>query len=211
MIHQKIALDPAAEGLAVRQDARLIATIVATATVYATVRYNVFKGVPWGDWPHFIGNKILAVSALVLISAAVLRLVFSRDSQIRRIMAAGSAMALAHTLISFGLFQPSYFDKYFAGTKLTLPGGLSLVLAAFAMALLNWGKGQRGSSRPGQSALLLGVIALLSGVHAGFPSVATWLEPWTWPGGLPPITLISFLIGLFAMLLGLRARRRRFA
>lgn len=205
MIQEKIE----APDLLKSHDRRLVAWVVGLSTAYATVRYNGFKGVPWSDWPHFIGNKILALSALALIAIAVLRLTVARPLPIRRLMATGSAMALIHTLLSFGLFQPAYFDKFFVGAKLSVAGGVSLLAAAIAMGWLNWGKGQPGSSASANSAPLLAGIAFLSGVHAGLPSVSSWLQPRTWPGGLPPITLISFILGIVAAVAAARGRRLR--
>lgn len=199
MIHEKIDATVDQRASERSSDYRLIASTLALSTLYATARYNVFKGVPWADWPDYICNKVLALSGLILISLAVFRLASRNTRPIRRLMAAGSAFALTHTLVSLGLLRPAYFDRFFAGEKLSLAGGTSLMMAAVAMALLHWGKGRRGSSTPASSGGPLGAIAFLSGLHAALPSMAAWLDPAAWPGGMPPITLISFLVGLAAL------------
>jgi hypothetical protein len=43
------------------------------SAIYATARYNVFKGVPWSDWPIYTLNKAFALSALLLLVSSVLR------------------------------------------------------------------------------------------------------------------------------------------
>ena len=43
------------------------------STLYATVRYNVVKGVPWSDWPAYTPNKALALAALVVLVLSVVR------------------------------------------------------------------------------------------------------------------------------------------
>jgi hypothetical protein len=199
MIHEKIETAKAEAAAEDGQDNRVIGVTLALSAAYATVRYNVFKGVPWADWPHFVGNKIVALASLVLIAIAVARLVSPRPRRIRRLMAVGSGLALIHTLASLALFQPLYFDKWFVGDKLSLAAGVSLMLGAAALAILNWGKGKRGALAQRDAVLPLGAIAFLSGVHAGLPAVASWFDPASWPGHLPPITLISFLAGTAAL------------
>lgn len=211
MTYEKIEENVDQSGLERSHDHRAIATTVFLSTIYATVRYNVFKGVPWADWPHFIVNKCLALSGLVLIALSVFRLASRTPRRIGRLMAAGSAFALIHTLVSLGLFNAAYFDKFFAGEKLSLAGGASLMIAAMAVALLNWGKGRPGSSATTSSIGPLGAIAFLSGLHAALPSASTWLDPVTWPGRMPPITLIPFVVGAIALICALGIRTPRWA
>lgn len=33
---------------------KAVASVVLTTLAYATVRYNVFKGVPWDEWPTYV-------------------------------------------------------------------------------------------------------------------------------------------------------------
>ena len=208
MFQQKIETQGDEATIADRRDNRVIGATLALSAAYATVRYNVFKGVPWADWPHFVGNKIVALASLVLIAIAVARLVSPRPRRIRRLMAVGSGLALVHTLASLALFRPSYFDKWFVGDRLSLAAGASLMLGAAALALLNWGKGKRGALAPQDAVLPLGAIAFLSGLHAGLPALASWCDPASWPGHLPPITLISFLAGTGALAVAARLHRR---
>lgn len=182
-----------------RGDGLVVTAVFAVSAAYATVRYNVFKGVPWSDWPHYVGNKILSLAALILIALAVFRLASRPARPIRTLMVIASALAIAHSFISLAMLQPAYYDKFFADGKLTLLAGASLMLASLAVALLQWGKGRRGSSAPGEAALPLGLLGFISGLHAALPSVPGWFEPATWPGGMPPITLISFIVGTLAL------------
>ncbi len=180
-------------------DRKLIAWIAGISALYATVRYNVFKGVPWSDWPHVIGNKILAITSLLLIATAIWRLRHRRQP-IRNLIGLGSALAVAHSLLSVALLDPIYFEKFYVGVKLSPPAGASLLVGSVGMALLLLGKGRPGSSAPHASGLDLGLIAFLSGGHAALPSTAGWLYPLSWPGGMPPITLISFVVGTITLL-----------
>ncbi len=197
---------PVAPGL--RRDAAIIAIAVALAGVYATLRYNVFKGVPWGDWPHFVGNKILAVAALILIVQSIWRLASRRVRPIRRLMATAGLLAMVHSLLSLGLLDPVYFEKFYGGRGFSLTGGLSLLLGSFATALLLRGHGARGTSAPVPASLLLGSTAALTTFHLALPATSSWLQPAAWPGGMPPLTLLSFAIGAAGVALAFRTWAR---
>ena len=63
-------LSPEPAGERSRRDHVQALGLIALAAVYATVRYNVFKGVPWSDWPGYIADKALAVAGLLLLTSA---------------------------------------------------------------------------------------------------------------------------------------------
>lgn len=188
---------PAGAGRA-RSEAKLTAALFAAALGYATLRYNVLKGVPWADWPAYTINKALAVAALLMIAATVVRL-RRPDKPTSVLMATAGALALAHSLLSFALLNPGYYARLFDAGKLTFAAGLSLTLGAAIMAVMELGarRSDRWSVPVRHAALAL--IAFATGVHAALPAVATWFEPATWPGGLPPLTLISFVSGAIAI------------
>jgi hypothetical protein len=198
--HEPEAAEPApSDGAAAGTDHRIVAASLALALGYATLRYNVFKHVPWADWPHYVVNKALALAGLVLIALSVVRLA-QRGATIRRLMAWAGGFTSAHVLLSLALLRPDYFEKLFAGGKLTAAAGWSLLLGATAWAATELGARRAPQWRAASRVELLGVIALASGLHAALPSVGSWFAPSTWPGGLPPITLISFAVGLAAWL-----------
>lgn len=178
-------------------EARLTAVLFAAALGYATLRYNVFKGVPWADWPAYTVNKALAVASLLMIAATVIRL--RRPGKPTSVlMATAGALALAHSLLSFALLNPLYYARLFDAGKLTLAAGLSLTLGAAVMAVMELGaRRSHRWSLPTQHAALA-LVACAAGVHAALPAIATWFDPATWPGGLPPLTLISFVAGVIA-------------
>jgi hypothetical protein len=176
----------------------LSAGLFAIALFYATLRYNVFKGVPWTDWPAYTVNKAIAVGSLLLIAAAVIRLT-RHEAGSAILLAWGGMLALCHSLLSFALLSPIYFAKLFDNGKLTASAGLSLTLGALLLAVMDlgarrarfWGLGLRHTT--------LALIAFGTGIHAALPSVSSWVEPTSWPGSLPPLTLISFLTGLVTL------------
>ncbi|MBN8819288.1 MAG: hypothetical protein J0I80_11305 [Sphingomonas sp.] len=175
-----------------------VAALLGLALGYATLRYNVLKGVPWSDWPAYTANKALAVGSLLLIAAAAFRLRQPARSGTPFLVWAG-ALALTHSLLSFALLNPIYHPRLFDAGKLTGVAGLSLTLGALLIAGMELGARRAADW---SSSLRLGsltVIAFGTGVHAALPALSTWIEPANWPGGLPPLTLISFLIGALTL------------
>lgn len=183
----------------------LVAVSFGGALLYATARYNVFKGVPWADWPAYTVNKALAFASLALIVIAVFRLGIRRSTSV--VMASAGALALAHALLSFALLNPHYYAKFFEGGALTFLAGLSLTIGVAATAAMDLGARRSGSWRPGQRHAALALVAFAVGVHAALPAFTGWIAPSTWPGWMPPITLLSFLLGCVAVILWARRSR----
>jgi len=179
-----------------------VLTLVGSA-IYATLRYNGFKGVPWEDWPTYTMNKVFAVSAVVLLLVAALRRVRGSGSAGPLLGHAAIVTAL-HVVLSLMLLTPAYFAKYFAAGKLTGTAGVAMTFGALALAWM-----MRGAltGRPARGGLA--VLAGLTVVHTAVQGFEGWLDPTTWPGGLPPITLLSTVLAGAALAIAARGRARR--
>lgn len=184
----------------------VVAAISGGTLAYATLRYNVFKGVPWADWPGYTLNKALAFSALILIALAVVRIGAGRRTAI--VMASAGALALAHSLLSFALLNPLYFPKFYLDGKLTFAAGLSLAIGVAATAAMDVGARRSATWPANLRHAAIALIAFATGIHAAIPGFAGWIAPATWPGSLPPITLLSFLCGSAAAIVWARYARR---
>lgn len=189
------------------RDHAVAAGLLGLALLYATLRYNVFKHVPWSDWPGYTTNKALAVGSLLLLAAAVLRLARRQPSGILLLWSGG--LALSHSLLSFALLSPLYFPKLFYEGKLTAAAGLSLLLGALLMAVMEIGARLGSEWPPAWRQGSLALVAFGTGLHASVTAFPSWVETGTWPGGLPPLTLISFVTGTVALIIWLRSRRVR--
>lgn len=184
----------------------LVAGVHAAALAYATARYNVFKGVAWSEWPSYTLNKSLALAALALVVVAVFRTGRPGAGPVRPVMAAAGGFALAHVLLSLALLGPAYYAKFFDGQKLTAVAGAAIALGAASAVLFHVGRQEASGWSPVRRYDALAAVAFIAGTHAALPGFSGWFEPSTWPGGLPPITLVSFALGVAA--LGLRLRYR---
>ena len=173
--------------------------ITAASLAYATLRYNVFKGVAWSDWPVFVLNKAIALSSLLLLVAWILRNRRPAEASGAPLLAAASMLALAHAGLSLIVLTPAYFPAFFEESRLSWQAGVALALGVATAIRLSV------VARPGHAHLSrlrgLGLIACAAGCHAALFGYSSWFTPTAWPGSLPPITLVSFaagLIGAFA-------------
>ena len=185
---------------------RIVGIILAVSMAYAVLRYNVAGDAALNQIPAFILNKAVSYTALVLFGIALLQ----RDTFRRRSLgfwAAGTAGV--HILLSFVLLNPGYFGQFYteSGTftwsaeLAWLTGAVATMLIVGLMLHTPSGHQKTTSSlRPGWGQ---GVL-MLTAVHVAAMGYAGWFAPSTWPGWLPPITLLSFVTAL-----GFLVARRR--
>lgn len=180
-----------------------IAVVMLLSVGYATLRYNVCKGVSWADWPTWTLNKAFAVASLALLLVAVIRWRRCAGASCSRVLSASAGMAAIHVVLSLLMMSPAYYAKFFIDGKLTSPAGWSMFLGVIAaMIMVRRGSGDTISSTEEAAAkgrkrgvLMVVMVAVLVALHALLQGFSGWFAPRHWPGGLPPITLISFILG----------------
>lgn len=202
---------------------RIILVTVLLSVGYAVLRYHVAGPVPWKDFPFFILNKGICLAAFLLLT-----LNFSLGSlnnlglpvspgwlNARKALGmTGFLLVLIHVLMSFMLFSPAVYAKFFVenGT-LTLLAGLSMLFGVLAFVVL-WGYNMSFQTFLREDKAFIQFITsrrfmlfalLLGAAHLFFMGYEGWLEPAGWHGGLPPISLVAFsffVLGYLANLLG---------
>lgn len=188
-----------------------IATVVYTVSIgYATLRYNTFKGIPWTDWPLYVLNKAFALSLLAFLMISVFRYRYFQKYSNAEIFNFAKFSGFLHIIISLALLNPTYYDKFFLNGKLSFSVGISILLGAIASALIfNKGFSKDLNNNPDAKIKVLSILVFIIGLHAALQGFQGWFTPSAWPGYLPPITLISFLIGLFALVLTFGLKRKK--
>ncbi len=184
----------------------LIAAIILVASIaYAMVRYIGFGGVPLSEAPLFIANKGISLAALALL---VLSRTVGDGLQRRAWGHQGLALAGLHVVVSGILLTPAYFPKFFAeDQRLSASAATAMLLGAIALILLAWlfvaSQTQPPTTQPARRSLRRfagrGVLLLTAG-HVALMGWGNWFVPSAWPGGLPPITLIAFLLAVVGLL-----------
>lgn len=200
--------------------------VLLASFAYAALRYVVFGDVSVDQLPVFVMNKALSIAGLVLIALAVgarpIAGAVPAASWLRRdrraLGMAGLAFAGVHTVLSLLLLDPAYFGKFYAAGagRMTLAAELSMLAGAVALALLVWQSritcggtaGDDASRRASACRRWLGTgVLALAGLHVGFMGLPGWFTPADWPGGLPPITLLSTGVAVLGVIAGLAPRR----
>ena len=190
--------------------ASIIAIALIFGLAYAIVRYHIAGPVPWKDFPFFILNKGISLSAFVLLTLNFglgplnnLGVNVSEGwlNARKALGMTGFLLVLIHALMSFMLFSPSVYGKFFeADGTLTLLAGLSMlggvlafvVLWAFNLSFQTFLREDQAFIRFITSRKFLLTAMLVGAVHLFFMGYEGWLNPSGWHGGIPPVSLVAF-------------------
>jgi len=201
----------------------IIAVVILFSIGYAIVRYHIAGPVPWKDFPFFILNKGISLAAFILITFNFafgplnnlgVRLPQGWLDARKAMGMTGFLLVLVHALMSFMLFSPSVYGKFFeADGTLTLLAGLSMLGGVLAFVVL-WGYNLSFQTHLREDKAFIQFITsrtfliwamLLGGAHLVFMGYEGWLNPSGWYGGIPPVSLVAisfFVVGYGANLLG---------
>lgn len=173
-------------------------------SLYTIARYVIFAGVDPIHMPLFLANKAIAMAAALFLFCTALnntRGNFKRTAYWGRTSL--DALRL-HILMSLILYSQAYYGKFFiVDGKMNLTGELMLlfgILAAYAFWAI------RGPVLDDKVRLrFLHLIASgLVALHLLVMGWAGWLKIDKWPGGLPPISLLSFIFAISSVWLFLQ-------
>jgi hypothetical protein len=198
---------------------QIIITVVIFATLYAVLRYHVFKGVEWSHFPLLIMNKILSFAGFILLVASLAgETVYRKQGAgwfaTRKFLGrTGLVLIIIHIILSFLLFRPAVYDKFFAADgTLNAMGEWSMLMgtlgiAAYLIMHNTFSKPEEGNGfQKMVMSQAFGITALtLSALHVAIMGFEGWLTPREWHGGMPSITLVSvavFGIGMIIFLAG---------
>lgn len=175
--------------------------VLVLTTVYAVVRYNFFGDVSTDNIPTYILNKSISVSSVVFLLLCSWQHA-QGNKQVAKFWGTSSLhFAMVHIAISVVLLSESYYPKLYSAGVMNLNGETCIlfgVLAGYFYVLL---------SMRGRRHLSLLIKCLAAGaiiLHVFFMGYFNWFNTNNWPGHLPPISLISFLIGIAPLVIYLR-------
>jgi len=191
-------------------DRKLVGSLLGAGLGYAVVRYNVFKGVPWDQLPVYVTNKAIALVGLLLLGLS--RVV--TDVHRRKHLGLGGLLLVdVHVVMSLALSWPEHYPSFYGESgRLSATAGVSVLAGALGTAGLLWlfyatSRGPRSEQRH-RTSLVPGLgrtVLAFTAVHVAAIGIGGWFDLSSWPGSLPPITLLSFAV---AAVLGLLPKPR---
>ena len=181
---------------------RQFLTVLCCAIVYAVLRYAGFANVSPIHIPVYLLNKALSMTAAYTLLMASLGMMRGQREVFDFWRKACMNLVFVHVLLSLAIFTKGYFPKFFAGDMMSLTGELTLLFGALGVycfwRLLTF------EMTPGvRRTMMASACALVSG-HLFVMGYDGWLQVEKWNGGLPPITLLSFLVVVPSFALFLR-------
>ena len=201
-------------------------TIFLLYFVYAIIRYNVFKGVPYSEIPLYVLNKAISWTAISLISISYLlstlnslNLKISNEllSERKFFGISGFFLAAIHVLISIIYLNPTFYSKFYSEngvlntlTQLSLLFGI-ITFVILSIPLFNKLSPQHEKySDKWRQFQNIGYWALFTAIlHLGFMGFSGWFDISHWPGKMPPITLLSAIIAFMPLILRIYAVIKR--
>ena len=203
----------------------IIAIVLIFSISYAIVRYHLVGPVPWKDFPFFILNKGISLAAFILLTCNFgfgplnnlgVKVPAGWLNARKALGMTGFLLVLIHALMSFMLFSPTVYAKFFEtdGT-MTLLAGLSMLGGVLAFVVL-WAYNLSFQTHLREDKSFIEFITsrtfllwamLLGGVHLVFMGYQGWINPSGWHGGIPPVSLVAITIFAFGYVANLLGRK----
>jgi DMSO/TMAO reductase YedYZ heme-binding membrane subunit len=204
---------------------RIITVVLLFSIGYAIMRYHLVGPVPWKDFPFFIMNKGISLAAFILLTCNFgfgplknlgVNVPVGWLNARKALGMTGFLLALIHVLMSFMLFSPNVYAKFFeANGTLTFLAGLSMLGGVLAFVVL-WGYNLSFQTHLREDKAFIKFITsrtfllwalLLGGVHLVFMGYQGWLNPSGWHGGIPPVSLVAITVGVVGYIANLLGRK----
>lgn len=160
--------------------------------LYATIRYIYFGDVALEQVPSYIVNKAAALASVITLALAALGYARQNRADARSWAKASFGFATIHIFLSAALWSREYYPQFFGPRKMNWAGEFTLLFGALAA----WLYAAFFFAEKKYFYLLRWLSSALVGLHVlamGFPK---WIMAHDWPGSLPPISLISFILAI---------------
>lgn len=204
-----------------KRTSTVVLTVLILSFIYGFVRYNVVRNVPFDNFPLYIANKSIAISATLLIGISFLLgplarfwpKIFVPHLYLRKHLGMiGFGVASLHAIMSLVLLSPAYYAKFYTqGGKFNLIGESSLLFgilsflifsAIFITSLPPIEKHMHSDQwKIVQRFGYLAYFFVL--MHVTIMGFQGWFNPESWKFGLASISLISAMFIIFVLIMRL--------
>ena len=209
-----------------RKSVQIIGIVFLFSLAYAFVRYHLLEGIPSKDFALFIFNKVISLAGFILLAInfalgpakkAGLDVPDDWLASRKEIGIVAFMMILVHVLLALLAFgSGAYYGKFFvADGSLNAIGSWSMLFGVLAFVWLWLYNISFKTKQEGDEAFLalitsvgsLRVVGLLAAGHVAIMGFKGWFTPETWPGGMPPITMVAIAAYLVCLFFNLKGRR----
>lgn len=175
--------------------------------LYAVIRYAGFGDISFTLVPVYLLNKAICTTAVECLFMASWSLMRREREAVRFWTNAGAQLIFVHAFLSLGSLSKGYFPKLFSGDKMNLKGEMVLLLGVVTLYCF-WRLRTADLAPAVRRTLTVCMSAILVG-HISTIGLPGWLDPKTYSGGLPPISLVAFLLMVSSLIVSLWVRDER--
>ncbi len=184
-------------------------TMFFLTAVYAVIRYAGFGHVSLVHLPVYIMNKAICMTAAESLFMAAIGVMRSERDAVRFWANACSQLVFVHVLLSLGILSKGYYTHFFDGDRMSLTG--EMVLLTGALAVYCFWRLQAARTKPVfRHTLTILACAFVAG-HLFVMGYNDTLQVQKWNGGLPPMSMLSFLLAVASLIVFLSAKEKRVA
>ncbi len=177
--------------------------ILLAGSVYAIIRYIIFGGVLPAQLPSYILNKSFAFSAALALLISAVYYAKGRLQCFQRWAVVSFGFSAPHVVLSLALWSRDYYPKLYAENRMNWSGELTLLFGALNACLFC---GFRFFRHEGLYFFRWANAGLLA-LHTLALGFTSWIAIESWPGKMPPISMLSCISALIALLLFLQQPR----
>ncbi len=194
-----------------RKNQLIIVLTILFTFIYAFERYVVFGTTSIQQVPLYLLNKVVSFSGIVIISITLIisnvlkrRKMYDNSASKQNTLLGlfGVSLIVFHFLISIIIFSKEYFPKLYLNDKLSMSGEVSLLFSNIALILLSFAGiisfikvFTKVEIKIKSTYLQFIKIALVfTCFHLIFMGWSSWFVFSKWNGGLPPMTLLAFIV-----------------
>lgn len=161
--------------------------VFALTFAYAFARYITYGPVSNTNIPTIIVNKAVAFSIVVWL-VFLIRDYFKQTIESFKLkLDILQSLIFIHIFLSIVLLTQQQLPKFFSYGQLTIWGNLTVLTGTITLTFFFW-----LSKKVGKISILLFTTMLKA--HLFFMGFKGWFTPNTWNAGMPPITLICFIL-----------------
>ncbi len=182
-----------------------IAILLLITTIYALVRYTIYGPVSVVHIPIYLLNKSIALATVCCLLFVVVSLCKQAQQQVKFWGIASFHLASIHVVMSTTILSSDYFPAFFNNNQMNFMGELTVLFGILSGYALWFARHPKSTSVQPKVFQCIASVFILG--HLFSIGYSVWFNIGRWHGGLPPISLISFIIVMTSLLLLIKHNR----